>query len=305
MFRRLPPLVALLLLGLLVTACGGIGSTDGKPQVVTSFYPLQFVTERIVGNHAHVTNLTSPGAEPHDLQLTVRQGVLVSNAELAVYEHGLQPSVDQVVTNDPPRHAVDVADVVRLSAVPPGLGDEHATDAKGNAVDPHFWLDPTLLGRVADRIAAVMARADPKHAADYRANNAALQSDLRSLDHDYRVGLEHCRSRTLVVSHDAWEYLGRRYHLRIYPIAGISPDAEPSPKHLSELSQLIRTDKITTVFTERLASPKLADALAGDLGIRTAVLDPIEGLSSADPQATYLSLMRENLAAIQKADSCS
>ena len=65
------------------------------------------------------------------------------------------------------------------------------------------------------------------------------------------------------------------------PIAGLSPDAEPSARHLAELSDLIRSEKITTVFTERLASPKLAETLASDLGIRTAVLDPIEGLTKS------------------------
>lgn len=288
-----------------LSACSATGVDDGKPQVVASFYPLQYVADRIVGDHAEVTNLTSPGAEPHDLELTPRQAVLISTAVVALYESGLQPAVDEAIRNDPPRHALNAAEVITLSAPPAGLGDEHATDASGRAGDPHFWLDPTLLAKVADAFASTIERADPTHAADYRANNSALQHDLVVLDREYSTGLATCRSRTLVVSHDAWEYLARRYHLTVHPIAGISPDAEPSPKHMQQLADLIRTDKITTVFNERLASPKLADALAGDLHISTAVLDPIEGLTTADPHATYLTLMRANLKAIQKADSCS
>jgi zinc transport system substrate-binding protein len=258
-----------------------------------------------VGDHADVTNLTKPGAEPHDLELTPRQAVLVSRSVVALYEKGLQPAVDQVIANDPPKYAVNVTSIVSLSAVPPGLGDEYARSTDGKAGDPHFWQDPNLLAKVADTFTATMVKADPKNAADYRANDASLQADLKSLDADYRTGLAHCASRSLVVSHDAFEYLGRRYDLQVYPIAGITPDAEPSPKHLSELSDLIRTDHITTVFNERLASPKLVNALAGDLHISTAVLDPIEGLNKTDPHATYLTLMRANLKAIQKADSCS
>jgi zinc transport system substrate-binding protein len=296
-------LAGLLLLPL--AACSGIKSADGKPQVVTSFYPLYFVASRIVGDHADVTNLTKPGTEPHDLELTPRQAVLVSGAEVALYEKGLQPSVDQVISNDSPKHAINVTSIVSLSAVPPGLGDEHAKSDDGKAGDPHFWQDPTLLAKVADKFATTMEKADPKHAADYRTNNAALQTDLTALDTDYHNGLANCTSRTLVVSHDAFEYLGRRYNLDVHPIAGISPDAEPSPKHMHELSDLIKSDHITTVFNERLASPKLVNALASDLNISTAVLDPVEGLNSTDPHATYLTLMRDNLKAIQKADSCS
>lgn len=301
--RALLPTLALLLAAPL-TACS-VGNHDGKPQVVASFYPLQFIADRIVGDHADVTNLTHPGAEPHDLELTTQQAFLVSGAAVALYEKGLQPSVDQAIANDSPKSAVNVTDIVTLSAVPPGLGNEFARTPDGIAGDPHFWQDPTLLAKVATAFTAAMAKADPTHAADYRANDAKLQADLAALDHDFRVGLAHCQSRSLVVSHDAFEYLGRRYGLVVHPIAGISPDAEPSPKHLTELADLIRTDKITTVFSERLASPKLADALASDLHITTAVLDPIEGLNSSDPHATYLTLMRDNLAAIQKADSCS
>ena len=92
-----------------------------------------------------------------------------------------------------------------------------------------------------------------------------------------------------MVSHDAFEYLGRRYGLDVEPIAGLSPDAEPSARHLAALSDLAREKGVTTVFSERLASPKLAETLAEDAGIRTAVLDPIEGLTSTRQRATTTS----------------
>ena len=125
------------------------------------------------------------------------------------------------------------------------------------------------------------------------------------MDRDYARTLATCRVRTLVVSHDAFEYLGRRYHLDVVPIAGLEPDSEPSLQHLQDLSTLIRDRHVTTVFFETLASPDLARSLAGDLGISTGVLDPIEGLTSADEHATYLSLMRQNLAAIARANGCT
>jgi zinc transport system substrate-binding protein len=304
MYRRLLPFAALLLLPL--AACGGTGN-DGRPTVVASFYPLQFVAERIVGDHAEVKNLTSPGVEPHDLELTVRQVAEIGDADVALYESGLQPAVDQAIKNNPPKSSLDIAAVVHLDEPNPAAGEEaqESHDKSGHAEDPHFWQDPTLVAKIADRFAALMAKRDPANASDYRANNAALQADLSRLDEEYIQGLKTCKIRTLVVSHDAFEYLGRRYDLRIRPIAGLSPDAEPSPKHLQELAELIKSEKITTVFNERLASPKLANTLADELGIGTAVLDPIEGITSSDADASYLSLMRDNLIAIQKADSCT
>jgi zinc transport system substrate-binding protein len=212
------------------------------------------------------------------------------------YEKGLQPAVDEAVKNNGPDRVVDAATAVKL---------RHADgDGEGGDVDPHFWQDPTLLGEAADAFTEQMSKADPKHASDFEAANEELQADLTKLDGEYRAGLQDCTTRTVVVSHDAFEYLGARYDLQMHPIAGLSPDAEPSARHLAELADLIRSDKITTVFSERLASPKLADTLASDLGIGTEVLDPIEGLASSKGDDDYLSLMRENLSALRKAGGC-
>ena len=295
-----------LALALALGAVAGCAAEDsgGKPEVLASFYPLQYVAERIVGDHAEVTNLTKPGAEPHDLELTPRQTANVTSASVVFYEKGLQPAVDEAIANDRPEHVVDAADVVELHHSEDGAHeDEERHDHDGT--DPHFWLDPTLLGQAAAAFAKTMSESDSSNAAAYRAANEKLQADLRDLDREFRTGLANCSSHTLVVSHDAFGYLGRRYDLDVHPITGLSPAAEPSPRHLAELSDLIRTDKVTTVFSERLASRKLADTLASDLGIKTAVLDPIEGLTSPDSSEDYLSLMRENLAAIRKAAGCA
>jgi zinc transport system substrate-binding protein len=293
------------------TALSGCASDGDDGGVVASFYPLQFVAQRIVGDHAKVTNLTAPGVEPHDLELSPRQAAAVSGATVVFYEKGLQPAVDESVDNDGPEHVVDAADEVDLHHADEHAdehSDEHTDEGAEHEhgdTDPHFWLDPTLLARAADAFTEEMSEADPKHASDFEAGNARLQTDLTALDEEYRAGLRDCTTRTLVTSHDAFGYVGERYDLDVHPIAGLSPDAEPSARHLSELADLIRSDRITTVFSERLASPKLADTLASDLGIRTAVLDPIEGLTSSKGDDDYLSLMRENLRALQKAGGCS
>jgi zinc transport system substrate-binding protein len=287
---RLTALAAVLaaLLPALTSCSGDHAQAASGVSVVTSFYPLQYVAERVSGHHAEVTNLTHPGQEPHDVELTVRQTADIVDADVLVYERGFQAAVDQAVDQNGPDHIVDAARSARLS------GD-----------DPHFWQDPTRLSEVAAAVEEQLAKVDPRHARAYGRNLRRLQHDLATLDDAYRRGLASCRTRTVVVSHDAFSYLGRRYGLRVVAINGLSPDAEPSPEHLRTLQDLIRTDGITTVFSERLVSRKLADSLAGDLGIRSAVLDPIEGLSDGTADQDYLSLMRSNLQALRKADDCS
>ncbi len=311
---RLSAVVAFVLAAPILAGCGDPLQAGGDPgtgpQVVASFYPLQYVAERVTGEHAQVTNLTSPGVEPHDLELTVAQTAQLSEADVVLYQTGLQPAVDDAVAQNGPERVVEVTDNISLKA-PGETSEEHADEHGGEGAahadhgdeDPHFWLDPTLLSEVAAGFTEEMADLDPEHAADYRANLESLQQDLAALDEEYDQGLTSCAVDTVVVSHDAFAYLDK-YGLEFEPIAGLSPDAEPSPAHIAELQDLIREQGITTVFSETLASPAMAETIAGDLGLETAVLDPIEGLTDQTASDDYLSLMRTNLTALQKANQC-
>jgi len=295
-------MVAAVTMGLVATLTTGCrGPRSGDHTVVASFYPLYFIAERVAGRYNDVIDLTPKGVEPHEYELTVRQVAEIDLARVGFYEHGVAPSIDQAMANDSPAHVLDVASVVDLAGPVTGSGVESTSDDK----DPHFWQDPTLMAEATRAFADTMAGADPAHASYYRNQGARLVQDLNRLDATYSRTLASCRIRTVVVSHDAFEYLARRYHVDVVPIAGLEPDAEPSLQRLHDLSNLIRDRGVTTVFFETLASPDLARSLAGDVGIESAVLDPIEGLTSTDPHATYLTLMRQNLAALAKAGECT
>lgn len=322
--RRVTPVVATSLLAgsalLGLTACGaGTGGADsGRLQVVAAFYPLQYVAERVAGEHAEVTNLTQPGKEPHDLSLSVRQVSDVATAELVVFEEHFQAAVDQVVEEDREGPSVDAAAVVDL--IPPVEHDheeEHADEPAEEGheeegheehgdLDPHFWQDPLRMATLGDALAEELSEIDAAHAADYRANAATLRTDLEALDQEFATGLEGCERDTVVVSHDAFGYLAK-YGVHFEPIAGLSdPSAEPNAATIAALHELIEHDGITTVFSETLVSPRAAEAIARDLGIDTAVLDPLEGLTAAAEKngGDYLTVMRQNLDALKKANSC-
>ncbi|GAB7006162.1 zinc ABC transporter substrate-binding protein [Nocardioides sp. AN3] len=276
---------------------------DGHIDVVTGFYPLQFVAQRVGGDLVRVSNLTHPGQEPHDLELTPKQTAETALADVVVYEKGLQASVDAAVQQSGAAK-VDAAEVAGLEPISHGGHDDASKDGEQHGqLDPHFWQDPLKLAKVADALADRLARLDPAHAPTYRANAESLDADLRRLDQAYAAGLAHCQRNTIVVSHNAFGYLGR-YGLYIEPIAGLSPDAEPTPADLGRLHQLITSDGITTVFGERLVPPALAHTLANDMGVASVVLDPIEGLTDQTAHDDYLSLMRTNLTALEAANGC-
>ena len=279
--------LATLLLVVPLTGCAALATDDdGRVRVTAGFYPLAWVAERVGGRHVEVTGLTDPGVEPHDIEPTFARTVALARADLVVVEHGLQPAIDEAVAQNAEGRVLDTTTVSPL-----------------DRDDPHFWLDPTGLATVADAVAADLSELDPPHASSYAANAAVLRSDLDELDIEFKTGLTDCERHVIVSSHDAFGYWSR-YGIEVAPVAGLTPDAEPTPAGIARLQQLIRDEGITTVFSERLASRALTDSLAHDLGLRTEVLDPIEGLTSDDADENYLTLMRENLTALEEANEC-
>ncbi|GAA1864255.1 metal ABC transporter substrate-binding protein [Asanoa iriomotensis] len=279
----------------------------GKLDVVAAFYPLQFVTEQVGGGHVAVTNLAKPGAEPHDLELSARQVGRVSDAGVIVYLKGFQPAMDDAVDQVGGDRAFDVATAVPL--LDAGESDhvhdgEEPDQHEEAATDPHVWLDPTRLATIGQQVADRLAAADPANKADYQANATRLTAQLTGLDQDYAAGLQNCQRRELVTGHAAFGYLADRYHLEQVGLTGVTPDTEPAPQRLAAVAQEAREHGATTIFFETLVSPKVADTIAREVGARTAVLDPIEGLQ---PGATgdYFSIMRTNLTAIRTALDCS
>jgi len=285
---------ALLLLLSTLTGCGALADTGTGVRVAAGFYPLQYVAERVAGNQADVEVLTQPGGEPHDATLSVRETALVDEADVVVVAGGVQPAVDDAVANG-------AGDPTVVDTSSPGFETKNAPQIRPD--DPHFWLDPLLMADLGDAVADALADTDPQHADTYRDNAADLRHDLQRLDQAYADGLADCARSTVVVSHDAFGYLDR-YGLEFAPIAGLSPGAEPTPADLSRLQDLIRSTGITTVFSERLVSPRVAETLADDVGVETAVLDPVEGLTDETRDEDYLSLMRANLTALEKANDC-
>lgn len=318
--RTVVPALVALLAGTTLAGCGALGDDGGSgsgDRIAAAFYPLEYVAERVAGEHFEVEGLTSPGQEPHDLELGPRQTAEIAGAAVVLVEHGFQPAVDSTVDQNATGVVIDVADVVELrpfaehsdeahDAHAEHSEDEHAEeeghDHEGD-LDPHFWQDPLLMADLADTVADELADLDPDHADDFAVNAAALRTELEELDQEYADGLASCERDMVVVNHDAFGYLAR-YGLHLEPISGFSPGAEPTAADLGRLQELIQDEGVTTVFAETLVSKKTTDALASDLGIKTAVLDPIEGLTDDTADEDYLSLMRANLAKIQEANGC-
>jgi zinc transport system substrate-binding protein len=269
--------VILISVAVLAAGCGGSTKHD---EIVAAFYPVAFAAEQVAPPGTKVVNLTPPGVEPHDLELKPSDVSKLQSAKLVLLlGHGFQPQVESAVRDDRVVYLLDT----------PGL------DIRGS--DPHVWLDPVRYALLVERIAATLHR---PAAAD------SLRARLRDLDREYRAGLRDCARHEIVTSHEAFGYLGRRYGLKQVPITGLSPEAEPTPQRLQHVVDVVRSTGATTIFFETLVSPRIAQTVARETGAKTAMLDPIEGLTPAEQDAgdDYFAIMRRNLRALHVALGC-
>ena len=266
---------------LLLTACGP-SVKAGPDTVVASFYPLAFAAKEIAPS-VPVENLTPPGAEPHDLELSPIDAAAVRQARLVLLlGQGFQPQLEDASGDgDNVLHLLDTAG---LDILPNG--------------DPHVWLDPLRYAKIVERIGQALG-----------AENAAsrLVARLQDLDAEYREGLANCERREIVTSHEAFAYLAERYGLEQVPITGLSPEAEPQPADLAHVVDLVEERGVTTIYYETLVSPRIAETVARETGAKVAVLDPIEGLTPAEiaKGEDYFTRMRANLRALEDGLGCS
>ncbi|MEU9374495.1 metal ABC transporter substrate-binding protein [Streptomyces sp. NPDC048255] len=329
--RRLIPTAALagaVALGATaLTACSGAaatGGTDGKLDVTASFYPMQFLAEQIGKDHVKVSSLTEPGVEPHDLEITPKQTAQLGEADVILYLKSLQPAVDKAVAQSDVKNIVDAATLTTLESHG-ASGHDHEHGHEGEAghseeehgkeehgkeehakegeatTDPHVWLDPAKYAEIAQGVGKALEKADPDHAADYKKNTEELVAKLTGLDTEFKDGLKNTATKTFITTHAAFGYLAERYGLDQEGISGVDPESEPSPARMKELQEVAKKDNVSTVFFETLASDKTAKTLAADTGLKTDVLDPLEGITDKSQGADYFEVMRSNLKNLQKA----
>ena len=279
-----------------------VASNDSaKLQVVTSFYPLYFFAQQIGSDRAAVTNIVPAGAEPHDYEPTAQDMAQMEKSRLIVVNGGgLEAWSDRLAKNISAKNTTIVV-------AGEGLLTREMRENGAVTTDPHIWLDPVLAKKMAERIALGFEAVDPEHAAFYRENAGRLLEQLDDLDATYRSGLQACAEKNIITSHSAFGYVAAEYGFNQVSIAGLSPDAEPSSAELANIVQFAKVNHVRYIFFERLASPKLSQTIATEVGAETLVLNPIEGLSDEEIARgeDYFSVMRENLAHLQTALQCN
>lgn len=282
---------------LALCGCTANADDDGRLRVLAAAYPFAWAAAQVGGADVRVDDLVRAGAEPHDVELSPRQVGAFEKADLVVYLGGFQPAVDAAIEEADEPARLDLTDAVDVRPFSSDLTGEGES-----GTDPHVWLDPVRMASIVREITTALGRRDPTHATTYEERAGRTLAQLSDLDRSIRTSLASCRQREIVTAHGAFAYLAGRYGLRQVGVAGISPDAEPSPGRIARVARYAREHHVRTVFFGSDVDPKLADVVAREVGAATALLDPVEGVAAGDD---YLSVMRRNAAALHEGLSCA
>jgi len=275
-------------------------SANHKVQAVASFYPLYYFASQIGGDKAVVMNITPAGAEPHDYEPSTQDVARIEKSNLLILNGGkLEAWGDKI------RDTLK-GSLVQIVIAGESLANQQVNEDGHMIQDPHVWLSPPLAAEEARVILEGFTRADPANSAYYQANYQHLLDRLTQLNKQYNTVLPTCRDKNIVTSHAAFGYLAKAYGLTQVPIAGLSPDAEPSSQQLVAIANFAKQNNVRYIFFESLVSPKLAQTIAQEVGAQTLVLDPIEGLSDDDIRQgkDYFSQMQMNLTNLKTALQC-
>lgn len=284
---------------LVLSSCATQNNPENKINIVTSFYPLYEIASKVGGNKVNVKNIVPAGTEPHDYEPSPRDLAALNESDLVIYNGlGLEPWVDKIVLGleNAGIRIINVSTLFNNSLV---KDDELF-------FDPHFWLDPLKYVEEIKAISETIIEIDPMNTDLYKKNSEDFIAQIQDLDKKYADSLIDCTYDTFVTNHAAFAYLAARYNLEMISISGISPDSEPSPKTMAELSDLIESKGIKYILTESLLSPKIAESLASEVGAKTLVLNPLEGLTQEEIKdgKDYVTVMKDNLEILKVALQC-
>jgi zinc transport system substrate-binding protein len=288
----------------------GNKSGSSTAQVSASFYPLYFFSSEISKDRGEVFNITPAGVEPHDYDPTPQDIVKLKASKMVVVNGaGFEPWLDKLEGELKDVTIVNTSEGIELQE---GIeeheeeGEEHEEE-EGERLDPHVWLSPRLAKAQVERILQGYLQIDSGNRSFYENNAKELSQKLDDLDSKFRDGLATCSQKDFITSHAAFGYLANEYDLNQVAISGLSPDEEPTPAQLAEVTNFARENNVKYIFFETLLSPKLSETIAREVGAQTLVLDPIEGLSDDDIKQgkNYFTVMESNLQNLQTALECS
>lgn len=301
-------IATMILFLLIVSGCSNASQVNGntesigskKLHIVTTFYPMYFFAKQVAGNTANVDLLIPNGVEPHDWEPTAKDMASIQDADVFIYNSRYFETWTEKVLKSIDQSSLKVLEASNgINLMNADTGEDNGSQA---SKDPHVWLSPVLAAKEVDNIAKTLEQTDPKNKQNYEKNANELKLKLTNLDKLYKQTIAQAKHKEFVTQHAAFGYMAKQYGLTQIPIAGLSPDVEPTLAKLAELADLTKKKNIKIIYFEGLTSSKVAQTLANEIGAQTEVLNPLEGLTKEEQKLglDYFGVMNKNLESLKK-----
>lgn len=277
-----------------------VQQNGARPTIALSTFALFDVAKNIAGDSMDCFCILPNGVDVHSFEPTPKIMARVHDAQLIVFNGaGLQPWTH--VFEDQ-RNGLDMSRFIQLKEAVED--DDHHGDEGNN--DPHYWLDTENMIIAANVLKDQFTKILPQNRDLYEQNAEEYIAKLKEIDRIYKAKLSTCKVDTIIVEHNAFSYLADKYGFNVESISGLSPDAQPSAQIMADIINVVKEEKIGTIFFESFASDKVAKAIATDAHVKTDTLQPIENITvdEAKKGVSYNSLMMDNLVKIAQAREC-
>lgn len=249
------------------------GSASAKLNVVATLPDFGSIAREIGGDKVEVTILAKPTEDPHFVDARPSFVVALRNADVLIdggaeLEIGWLPPLLQNARNPkieagkPGR--VIASQGIRLMNVPANVtraaGDVHAF---GN---PHFMTDPIVAKAVAQHIAQALSAVDSANAASYDANYKKFEAAINAKLQEWGAAMLPYKGQHVVAYHDSWPYFAHRFGINIDIFLEPKPGIPPSPSHLAEVIEQMKSQHIKAIIVEPFQDKKVADKVASSTG---------------------------------------
>ncbi|WP_373071944.1 metal ABC transporter substrate-binding protein [Sulfurimonas sp.] len=297
----------------LFVACSSEKKSDiknTKINIVVSTYALYDITTHIAEDRFNVKNILPFGSDAHSYELSPKNMAGIQDANLFIYSGAsLEPWAAKFST----QNSLDMSKYVKLIHLDEDDEHHHHKDSEleheeksehKEALDPHYWLDLENMEKMTEVIVAEFIKLSPKDKEFFETNKKSYLASLAEMDNSYKSALKECKKDTIVVNHNAFSYLGKKYNFHIESINGLSNDSMPSPDDIKKILHLIEDEGISIIFFESFASDKIIKSIAKDTGVKVDTLQPLGNITKDEVGKSYKHIMDENIKKIKQALEC-
>jgi zinc transport system substrate-binding protein len=299
MFKRISAALSVFRLAGVISACSNsnvgqkITENSDKIEVAVSFNPMKEFAEAIGKDKINVKMIVAEGTEPHDFEPSPKDIQNINQAKVFVY-NGLEFEhwVEDILKSLNNKNLVVVEAANGVDPIKSEEQGETEDKEEHGEFDPHVWLSLKGAKIQAKNIMEALVKVDSVNKDFYEKNYDEFAAKLDNLYNDYSARFNSVQNKNFVTGHAAFAYLCRDFGLKQNSVENVFAEGEPTPKKLAELVEYSKENNIKVIFAEELASPKVSETLAKEVGAKVETIYTIE---SKEDGRDYIQSMEENL----------